>query len=131
MNINALFDKLAVDLEASGAVEQAVAHAPEQDRAQDLAQDLDGSQPTATIGAGAGGQGVQERVLTHEGTPFARLRDETMAFYLPPGTPSLPDALALESSRPVGDGEWVEVPADDVSRWPILAEQSLAALRRG
>ena len=51
-------------------------------------------------------------------------------FFLPPGAPSLPDALALETSRPAGDGEWVEVPAQDVSQWPILAEQSLHALRR-
>ena len=100
MNIDALFDKLAVDLEGFGVVEQ--------ERA---------------VGAG-------ERVLTYEGTPFARLRGETMAFFLPPGAPRLPDALALETSRPAGDGEWVEVPAQDVSQWPILAEQSLHALLR-
>lgn len=104
MNIDALFDKLVVDLEASGVAEQG--HDSE-------------SSDRAT-----------ERVLTYEGTAFARLRGETMAFFMPPGTPSLPDALALETSRPAGDGEWVEVPAQDVSQWPILAEQSLAGLRR-
>lgn len=101
MNIDALFDKLAVDLEGSGAVEQRGAESPS-----------------------------AERVLAYEGTPFARLRGETMAFFLPPGAPSLPDALALETSQPAGDGEWVEVSAQDVSQWPILAEQSLTALRR-
>lgn len=68
-------------------------------------------------------------ILTWEGRPFARLVGETMWFLLPTGSPALGDALALDSSRPAGEGAWVEVDASDVSEWPRLAEQALAGVR--
>lgn len=99
MNVDSLFDKLATDLADSGVVE---------------------------LSDGRRAQG--ERVLAHEGRPFARLRGEQMSFFMPPGTPGLGDALALETSEPAGDGRWVEVPADDVSEWEDLARQALTGL---
>lgn len=99
MNVDALFDKLATDLADSGAVELP---ADRRERG--------------------------ERVLAHEGRPFARLRGEQMAFFMPRGTPGLGDALALQTSAPAGDGQWVQVPADDVSQWQELAERALAGL---
>lgn len=97
MNLDALFDKLAVDLAGAGVTE--------------------------------GRDDAGSRVLQLDGRTFAALRGESMVFFLPPSTPALGDALALVTSRPVGDGTWVEVPGQDLSSWPRLAEQALAAMR--
>ena len=94
MNVDALFDKLATDLADAGAAEL------------------------------SDGKDSGERVLARDGRPFARLRGEHMSFLLPPGTPGLGDALALETSAPAGDGRWVEVPTDDVSEWERLARRA-------
>lgn len=96
MNMRALFEKLAVDLESHGVVADDGETGPE---------------------------------LVFEGRPFARLVGDRLAIYLPPGGAGRDDALALESSRPADDGEWVEVDAGDVSEWPRLAEHSLHDLR--
>lgn len=97
MNVNALFDKLVVDLSDAGVSE----------------------------GPRAGGA----RFLVHDGVPFARLADERMAFRTPPGTPVHEDAAALETSRELASGQWVEVPAADVSEWERLARRALRTMR--
>ncbi len=94
MNVDALFEKLATDLADAGAAEL------------------------------SDGKDSSERLLARDGRPFARLRGEHMSFLLPPGTPGLGDALALETSAPAGDGRWVEVPTDDVSEWERLARRA-------
>lgn len=88
-----------------------------------LAGDLAGA--GATTARGPGG----ERVLECGGAPFARLTGERMSFRLPADQPASADAHAMTSSDPGPEPGWVEVPADDVSRWPILAQQALLALR--
>lgn len=105
MNVDALFDKLVTDL-ADAGVEEVSAPAD----------------PTASGSRG------RDRALTRDGREFARLRAEQMSFLLPPGAPGLPEALALESSVPAGDGRWVEVPAEDASEWETLARRALSAL---
>lgn len=102
MNVDSLFDNLATDLADAGAVE---------------------------LCADQHAQG--ERMLAHEGRPFARLRGEQMAFFMPPGTPGLGEALALHTSASAGDGRWVEVSAADVSEWEDLARQALARVADG
>ncbi len=97
MNINALFDKLLVDLADAGVTEGPV----------------------------EGGC----RFLVHDGVPFARLADERMAFRTPPGTGVHEEAASLETSRELASGQWVEVPAQDVSEWELLARRALATMR--
>lgn len=97
MNVDALFEKLLVDLASQGVRE----------------------------GADGGA-----RVLESDGAPFARLRDERMAFRFSPGTAALDNARALSSASPTSQAEWVEVGADDVREWPRLAQESLTSLRR-
>lgn len=88
-----------------------------------LAGDLSGAGVIEARGASG------ERVLELDGNPFARLHEEHLAVFLPTGSAALGDALALDSTTPLGDG-WLEVAPDDVSEWPRLAQQALTAVRR-
>lgn len=109
MNVDALFDKLLTDLADAGVQEASGSGEPSEPRAP--------------------GSKTRTRILTSQGRPFARLRGEQMSFFMPPGTPGLPEALSLQNSMPVGDGSWVDVPADDVSEWESLARCALQGLR--
>ncbi|MEH0109466.1 hypothetical protein V6N00_07065 [Tersicoccus sp. MR15.9] len=84
-----------------------------------------------TTGELYGGSG-----LFADGTPFACLKRDTMAFRLGQDTPAAQDALRIDGAgdfSPAGDGAvepgWVAVPVEQVSEWNRLAEVALAAAR--
>lgn len=103
MDVRALFDKLLTDLGDAGVQE---------------ARDESGA-----------------RLLVRDGVPFARLgHDERMAFRSlgggAEGAAGGPDALQEHAGELVTaqrTGEWIVVPADDVSEWEALARKALAA----
>lgn len=65
------------------------------------------------------------RILSRDGVPFARLgTDERMAFRAVGGGAVREHADELVMAEDHGD--WVVVPADDVSEWESLARKALA-----
>ncbi|QQS01734.1 MAG: hypothetical protein IPK37_04785 [Austwickia sp.] len=79
----------------------------------------------ADLGVAEGRDDAGARILTRDGVPFARLgTDERMAFRAVGGGAVREHAEGLVTAEDHGD--WVVVPADDVSEWESLARKALA-----
>lgn len=84
------------------------------------------------------GQMFGKRSLMADGTSFACLKDDRLAFKLGAGTAEHAAALALPDARlfdPSGKHrpfkDWVAIPMSSADQWPAYAESALGALSRG